>query len=169
MLTRCAGCGRDSSVCDSIGGMPILVIALCLIAQTFTPSLPETIPAVQGSVAAPFTMRYIDVEPGTGAAAQPGQRYIVHYTGWLRDGTKFDSSRGRDKPFSFVQGRRQVIAGWESGHPSFSTTGPTKQPHDCNRAISTGSRSSPGACAGFTAAASSRHSRRPLPNSLSKE
>ena len=91
------------------------LFALCLNTQTFTPNLPDAIPAVQGSVSEPFTMRYIDVESGTGAAAQAGQRYIVHYTGWLRDGKKFDSSRDRDKSFSFVQGRRQVISGWEVG------------------------------------------------------
>ena len=58
--------------------------------------------------------RYIDVKTGDGAPAQAGEQYTVHYTGWLRDGTKFDSSIGK-KPLEFVQGRRQVIAGWEMG------------------------------------------------------
>ena len=60
-------------------------------------------------------MRYVDFWPGTGAPAEPGQEYSVHYTGWLRDGTQFDSSVDRKEPFKFVQGRRLVIAGWEAG------------------------------------------------------
>ena len=60
-------------------------------------------------------MRYIDVERGTGRPAEPGKIYVVQYTGWLRDGTKFDSSRDRPEPFSFEQGKRKVIPGWDAG------------------------------------------------------
>ena len=52
---------------------------------------------------------------GTGALAKAGQTAVVHYTGWLTDGTKFDSSRDRDEPFSFPLGRGFVIAGWDEG------------------------------------------------------
>ncbi|HEX5126301.1 MAG TPA: FKBP-type peptidyl-prolyl cis-trans isomerase [Rhodocyclaceae bacterium] len=52
---------------------------------------------------------------GTGAEAQAGQDVVVHYTGWLLDGTKFDSSKDRDDPFMFQLGGRQVIAGWDEG------------------------------------------------------
>jgi FKBP-type peptidyl-prolyl cis-trans isomerase len=48
---------------------------------------------------------------GAGAAAAAGQQVTVHYTGWLTDGTKFDSSVDRGQPFVFVIGRGQVIAG----------------------------------------------------------
>ena len=72
------------------------------------------IPPVSGDAVELAAMRYIDIQPGSGAAAGPGQQYTVHYTGWLRDGTKFDSSIGKE-PFQFVQGRRQVIAGWDMG------------------------------------------------------
>ena len=68
-------------------------------------------------------MRAIDVAIGTGPEALAGQRYIVHYTGWLRDGKKFDSSRDRNEPFQFVQGRRQVIAGWETGFEGMKVGG----------------------------------------------
>jgi uncharacterized damage-inducible protein DinB len=54
--------------------------------------------------------------------AAPGQEYTVHYTGWLRDGTKFDSSVGKD-PLKFVQGRRLVIAGWEMGFEGMKVGG----------------------------------------------
>jgi uncharacterized damage-inducible protein DinB len=88
--------------------------AAALGAQAFDPKMPASVPAVSGRVAELATLRYIDVQPGTGPAAGPGQQYTVQYTGWLRDGTQFDSSVGKD-PFEFVQGRRQVIAGWDMG------------------------------------------------------
>jgi hypothetical protein len=69
------------------------------------------------------TMRIVDELVGDGAAAQAGQRYKVHYTGTLTDGKKFDSSRDRNEPFEFVQGRRLVIAGWEMGFEGMKVGG----------------------------------------------
>lgn len=60
-------------------------------------------------------LQYIDVTPGTGDEARAGQRVTVHYTGWLTNGQKFDSSRDRNDPFQFGLGQRQVIAGWDQG------------------------------------------------------
>jgi FKBP-type peptidyl-prolyl cis-trans isomerase FkpA len=56
-----------------------------------------------------------DLTVGDGPAAEPGRHVSVHYTGWLADGTKFDSSRDRDEPFEFPLGRGRVIAGWDEG------------------------------------------------------
>jgi FKBP-type peptidyl-prolyl cis-trans isomerase FkpA len=56
-----------------------------------------------------------DTQVGEGAVAAAGQYVTVHYTGWLTDGTKFDSSKDRDEPFDFALGARQVIAGWDEG------------------------------------------------------
>lgn len=56
-----------------------------------------------------------DVVVGDGAAAAAGQQVKVHYTGWLTNGTKFDSSRDRAEPFSFGLGAGQVIKGWDEG------------------------------------------------------
>jgi FKBP-type peptidyl-prolyl cis-trans isomerase FkpA len=52
---------------------------------------------------------------GQGAQASAGQMVSVHYTGWLTDGSKFDSSKDRDEPFEFPLGGRRVIAGWDEG------------------------------------------------------
>jgi FKBP-type peptidyl-prolyl cis-trans isomerase FkpA len=52
---------------------------------------------------------------GTGEVAAAGRSVTVHYTGWLTDGTKFDSSKDRGDPFVFPLGARHVIAGWDEG------------------------------------------------------
>jgi FKBP-type peptidyl-prolyl cis-trans isomerase FkpA len=56
-----------------------------------------------------------DLAPGTGATADNGRTVRVHYTGWLENGTKFDSSHDRGKPFQFVLGGGRVIRGWDEG------------------------------------------------------
>jgi peptidylprolyl isomerase len=60
-------------------------------------------------------LQYEDTKIGTGASPKTGQTAVVHYTGWLLDGTKFDSSKDRGEPFSFAIGRGQVIKGWDEG------------------------------------------------------
>jgi peptidylprolyl isomerase len=60
-------------------------------------------------------LKYIVVKEGDGASPQTGENVTVHYTGTLEDGSKFDSSRDRNRPFSFKLGVGQVIKGWDEG------------------------------------------------------
>ena len=64
---------------------------------------------------APSGLWYTDVTTGQGAEAEPGRTVRVHYTGWLPNGKKFDSSRDRGEPFAFTLGAGQVITGWDEG------------------------------------------------------
>ena len=60
-------------------------------------------------------LKYIDENEGTGKEAKAGNTVSVHYTGTLKDGTKFDSSRDRGQPFNFPLGAGRVIKGWDEG------------------------------------------------------
>ena len=63
---------------------------------------------------------------GTGATAKAGDQVSVHYTGWLTDGTKFDSSLDRGEPFAFTLGQGQVIEGWDKGVEGMKVGGKRK-------------------------------------------
>lgn len=71
-------------------------------------------------------LQYVELTPGTGATPQAGQRVSVHYTGWLLDGKKFDSSVDRGTPFQFVLGQGQVIKGWDEGLSTMQVGGKRK-------------------------------------------
>ena len=60
-------------------------------------------------------LKYFDSKVGDGKEAKRGNEVEVQYTGWLRDGKKFDSSRDREEPFRFVLGVSDVIKGWDEG------------------------------------------------------
>lgn len=80
---------------------------------------------------------------GDGAEAQTGQNVSVHYTGWLADGTKFDSSVDRGQPFGFPLGAGRVIPGWDQGVVGMKVGGKRKltiPPH-----MAYGERGFPGA------------------------
>jgi FKBP-type peptidyl-prolyl cis-trans isomerase len=60
-------------------------------------------------------LKFEDTTVGEGEVASKGQTVSVHYTGWLENGTKFDSSKDRNDPFEFKLGAGQVIRGWDEG------------------------------------------------------
>ncbi len=67
-----------------------------------------------------------DLKTGTGKEATAGKQVVVHYTGWLLDGTKFDSSLDRGQPFPFILGGRMVIPGWDQGVAGMKVGGKRK-------------------------------------------
>ncbi|MBI3803920.1 MAG: FKBP-type peptidyl-prolyl cis-trans isomerase [Nitrospirae bacterium] len=71
-------------------------------------------------------LEYVDEVEGKGASPKKGQTVIVHYTGWLTDGKKFDSSRDRNEPFAFQIGVGQVIPGWDEGVMTMKVGGKRK-------------------------------------------
>ena len=84
--------------------------------QTPTPQAEGGPPSVTGEPTVTASgLKYIDIQVGTGESPKTGQTVSVHYTGWLSDGTKFDSSVDRGQPFSFPIGKGQVIKGWDEG------------------------------------------------------
>jgi len=68
-------------------------------------------------------LQYVDLAPGEGEPIAAGQSARVHYTGWLLDGTKFDSSLDRGEPFAFQLGAGMVIQGWDDGVAGMRASG----------------------------------------------
>lgn len=71
-------------------------------------------------------LKYVDEVEGTGPSPAKGKKVKVHYTGWLTNGTKFDSSVDRGEPFEFTLGIGQVIKGWDEGVSTMKVGGKRK-------------------------------------------
>jgi FKBP-type peptidyl-prolyl cis-trans isomerase FkpA len=94
----------------------LLVLAVLLLATSLACSQPLASGQSSGKeITMADGLQYTDDQVGTGAEAQAGKTVSVHYTGWLTDGTKFDSSKDRGQPFSFPLGAGRVIKGWDEG------------------------------------------------------
>ncbi|MBA3812916.1 MAG: FKBP-type peptidyl-prolyl cis-trans isomerase [Alphaproteobacteria bacterium] len=78
------------------------------------------------AVTNPSGLAYEDIKVGEGATPQKGQKVTVHYTGWLQDKTKFDSSVDRGEPFTFTLGKGEVIPGWDEGVATMKVGGKRK-------------------------------------------
>ena len=77
-------------------------------------------------VTTPSGLKYVDQMVGTGDVAVVGKTTSVHYTGWLENGKKFDSSVDRGQPFSFPLGAGRVIKGWDEGVQGMKVGGKRK-------------------------------------------
>ena len=71
-------------------------------------------------------LKYVDQVIGTGDLAEAGKTTTVHYTGWLENGKRFDSSVGRGQPFTFPLGAGRVIKGWDEGVAGMKVGGKRK-------------------------------------------
>ena len=124
--------GKNSALADEINKtQPVAVAA----ETSANPAVDKTILMTMNSnseneqttspntVTTPSGLQYIELKEGDGATPQKGQTVVVHYTGTLEDGRKFDSSRDRNRPFSFKLGVGQVIPGWDEGIASMKVGG----------------------------------------------
>jgi peptidylprolyl isomerase len=120
------------SVFLSIGVM----IVGCQSSQDETKSTPEAAKETAGNYPGWATtqqpettssgLKYIDMQVGNGASPQSGRQVIVHYSGYLQNGTKFDSSVDRDEALAFTIGIGQVIKGWDEGLMTMKVGGKRK-------------------------------------------
>jgi FKBP-type peptidyl-prolyl cis-trans isomerase len=96
--------------------MTLLLSFLVIGASLFGSNKKDGPPQIEGDpVTTPDGLKIWDLTAGSGAKAVAGTNVTVHYTGWLTDGKKFDSSVDRGDPFNFRLGAGQVIKGWDEG------------------------------------------------------
>jgi FKBP-type peptidyl-prolyl cis-trans isomerase len=100
-----------------------LVLALPAVARGEEPSKPGK--AEEKVITTASGLQYVDLKVGEGAEAVKGKTAVVHYTGWLENGTKFDSSVGK-APFTFPLGAGRVIKGWDEGVAGMKVGGKRK-------------------------------------------
>jgi FKBP-type peptidyl-prolyl cis-trans isomerase len=106
-----------------LAGLASIGLMLAISGCTKKEQAPDSQPTQTQTTAAPAPsagnsqLKIEDITPGTGAEAAPGKHLLVHYTGWLTDGTKFDSSYDHPgkQPLPFTLGHHDVISGWDQG------------------------------------------------------
>jgi FKBP-type peptidyl-prolyl cis-trans isomerase len=91
-----------------VAGVAVVVMAAPLSQAQDKKEEPKVVTTKSG-------LKYQELKVGTGDTAKAGDMVEVHYTGWLKDGKKFDSSVDRGEPFTFKLGASQVIKGWDEG------------------------------------------------------
>ncbi len=107
----------------------IVLVAAMLAALNWNRIFPKTIPIGDSNtdmITSASGLQYQDLVVGDGQEAKAGDTVSVHYTGWLEDGTKFDSSVDRDQPFEFQLGAGRVIQGWDEGVAGMKVGGQRK-------------------------------------------
>lgn len=120
VVAQFTGGSNAEAIASSVSDIPAMAAAgSTLVAQSASDLMEDNMAqeaAADGSVVTTDSgLQYEVITEGDGATPQPGQRVFVHYVGTLEDGTKFDSSRDRGRPFDFTIGQGQVIKGWDEG------------------------------------------------------
>jgi len=109
------------SLCNALAGFAAVALPLAGLAFAGNAGAPEAEWKKNAS-----GLEIQELKLGEGAEAKAGATVDVHYTGWLLDGTKFDSSVDRGKPFSFHLGAGEVIRGWDEGVAGMKVGGKRK-------------------------------------------
>lgn len=106
----------------------LLAVALLAAASPSALAGQERSPANSGGreIVTPSGLKYVDLRIGQGEAATTGKIIEVHYVGWLENGAKFDSSRDRDRPFTFRLGAGDAPKGWDEGLAGMKVGGKRK-------------------------------------------
>lgn len=110
MVGRCTSYSGFKKTMKYIFG---LLLSLALLLSSCSKNGPTKVSGPGTTTAS--GLQYWDLTTGSGATAAPGNQVTVHYTGWLPDGTKFDSSVDRGEPLIFPLGAHKVIRGWDEG------------------------------------------------------
>jgi FKBP-type peptidyl-prolyl cis-trans isomerase len=103
-----------------------VLMTLCLVLGPATTGCAEEKKEEPKIVTTDSGLKYQDLKVGTGDEAGKGKDVTVHYTGWLTDGKKFDSSVDRNEPFKFLLGAGKVIKGWDEGVAGMKVGGKRK-------------------------------------------
>ncbi len=109
----------SSAIADGLNSAP----TISEIAQATNTSKEKFSMDLTNAVTTDSGLKYIDITEGDGASPEKGQMVTVHYTGTLENGSKFDSSKDRNQPFTFKIGVGQVIKGWDEGVASMKVGG----------------------------------------------
>ncbi len=110
----CAGCQQNTETSTTSASSSTAGTTTPAGAGGVTPGAGISGPAAAATTTA-SGLKIEELAAGTGAVAEKGKRVSVHYTGWLTDGAKFDSSVDRGQPFDFTLGAGEVIPGWDEG------------------------------------------------------
>ena len=104
------------------------IVALCVALAIIGVTLWKYFSATGSEITTGSGLKYVDEVVGTGESPSPGKIVSVHYTGWLENGTQFDSSRGPDRgqPLQFPIGLGKVIKGWDEGVMTMKVGGKRK-------------------------------------------
>lgn len=105
---------------------PYLSSLMAIVVLTLAVGVGGSMAESNQDVTTPSGLKYVDQTVGTGDVAVVGKNVSVHYTGWLENGKKFDSSVDRGQPFSFPLGAGRVIKGWDEGVQGMKVGGKRK-------------------------------------------